>query len=239
MLLTFIFCSSAMAEEKIDINKADAKTISQALIGIGEKKAEAIIEYRENSGPFKTIDGLTKVKGIGQKTVAKNRDKIIVSGEEDLADVISGKVSFVEDGDTIILLGKTIRMQGIDAPEFIPTKPEFQQQCEREGKKWECGKESTAFLKKLIGESEVNCFVEALDKYQRILARCKAEKLDLNSEMVREGMAIAYKHYDETYLPEEAEAKKNKKGLWAGEFIDPFMIRRQFKEIDPDWYVKY
>jgi competence protein ComEA len=56
--------------EKVDLNKA---TIEQlALInGIGEKKAQAIIEYRETNGDFVNIAELVKVKGIGESTLKK------------------------------------------------------------------------------------------------------------------------------------------------------------------------
>ena len=61
------------------INTADAKTISDALSGIGLKKAEAIVKYRTEKGLFKTAEDLTNVKGIGEKTIAKNKKDILVS----------------------------------------------------------------------------------------------------------------------------------------------------------------
>jgi competence protein ComEA len=60
----------------ININTADAQTISDTLSGIGLKKAQAIIEYREAYGPFHNIDELASVKGIGQGTLAKNFARI-------------------------------------------------------------------------------------------------------------------------------------------------------------------
>ena len=50
--------------------------VSTALNGVGEAKAEAIVAYREEHGPFKSADQLAEVKGIGLKTVEKNRDLI-------------------------------------------------------------------------------------------------------------------------------------------------------------------
>ncbi len=64
--------------DKININEVDAETLDAALDGIGPKKAEAIVKYREDNGPFKTIEDLTEVSGIGEKTLEKNRDKITV-----------------------------------------------------------------------------------------------------------------------------------------------------------------
>ncbi|NJO17658.1 MAG: ComEA family DNA-binding protein [Thioploca sp.] len=63
-------------EQLVDINTADAKTLEQQLEGIGPKKATAIIEYREKHGLFKSLSDLEQVYGIGEKTLARNRDKI-------------------------------------------------------------------------------------------------------------------------------------------------------------------
>ena len=62
----------------VDINTADAKTLSANINGIGDKKAVAIIQYREKHGPFKTADDLSKVKGIGPSLIEKNRDILLV-----------------------------------------------------------------------------------------------------------------------------------------------------------------
>ena len=60
----------------VNVNTADAAAIAAELNGIGAKKSQAIVEYREANGDFKTIESLTEVKGIGLKTVEKNRDLI-------------------------------------------------------------------------------------------------------------------------------------------------------------------
>ena len=64
----------------VDINTADAETISAELNGIGLAKAKAIVEYRQKYGPFKSADDLSLVKGIGDKTVELNRANIRVTG---------------------------------------------------------------------------------------------------------------------------------------------------------------
>lgn len=66
-----------LAAEPVNINTADAQTLA-TLEGIGEKRAEAIIEYRSKHGPFTSIEDLVKVKGIGVKTLEKNRDNMAV-----------------------------------------------------------------------------------------------------------------------------------------------------------------
>jgi len=63
----------------VDINTADAATISAELKGVGPSKAQAIVEYREKHGPFKSAADLSLVKGIGERTVELNRDNIVVN----------------------------------------------------------------------------------------------------------------------------------------------------------------
>jgi competence protein ComEA len=63
----------------VDINTADAETISRELNGVGLSKATAIVEYRKTHGPFKSAQDLSLVKGIGDRTVEINRDNILVS----------------------------------------------------------------------------------------------------------------------------------------------------------------
>lgn len=62
----------------VNINTADAKTIDTALVGVGAKTAKAIVEYRAKHGPFKSVDDLAKVKGIGPKLIEKNRANLVV-----------------------------------------------------------------------------------------------------------------------------------------------------------------
>lgn len=64
-------------ESKVNINTASAEEL-QTLTGIGEKKAQAIIDYRTQNGNFQSIDQLTEVDGFGEKTVEKLRDSITI-----------------------------------------------------------------------------------------------------------------------------------------------------------------
>ena len=63
--------------EKININKADAKTLT-TLKGVGKDRAVKIIEYREKNGPFEKIEDLMKVKGIGKKIFEQNKNVLSV-----------------------------------------------------------------------------------------------------------------------------------------------------------------
>ncbi|HHC74323.1 MAG TPA: helix-hairpin-helix domain-containing protein, partial [Thiothrix sp.] len=58
---------------------ADAATLDHYLVGIGEKKAQRMIEYREENGTFASIEEIMEVKGIGEKTFEKNRHRLSIS----------------------------------------------------------------------------------------------------------------------------------------------------------------
>lgn len=62
---------------KININTATAAELT-TLRGVGTKTAQAIVDYRQNFGRFRHIDDLKNVKGIGDKTIENNRDKLTV-----------------------------------------------------------------------------------------------------------------------------------------------------------------
>ena len=62
----------------VNVNTADAKTISESLQGVGLSKARAIVEYRQKHGPFGSPDDLSLVKGIGERTLELNRGDILV-----------------------------------------------------------------------------------------------------------------------------------------------------------------
>ena len=75
LILALAFSWSVLAGE-VNINTADAQTIASNLNGIGLKKAEAIVTWREEHGKFTDLVELEQVKGIGQKTVEKNKENI-------------------------------------------------------------------------------------------------------------------------------------------------------------------
>ena len=66
------------AQNQLDINSADAKTLADSLVGIGLTKAQDIVAYREMYGNFRSIDELTEVKGIGEATLEKIRHLVAV-----------------------------------------------------------------------------------------------------------------------------------------------------------------
>jgi competence protein ComEA len=76
LIAAAMFAQTAIAA--VNVNKANAEQIAEELKGIGISKASAIVAYREKNGPFKTVEQLTEVKGIGLKTVEKNRTEILL-----------------------------------------------------------------------------------------------------------------------------------------------------------------
>lgn len=63
------------SNDRIRLNQASLQQLQQ-LSGIGEKKAQAILDYRQKNGGFKSVDELQNIKGIGPKLLAKNRDRL-------------------------------------------------------------------------------------------------------------------------------------------------------------------
>lgn len=77
--LAFAFFSLTVVAEPVNINTANASAIAAAMKGVGPKTAKAIVDYRTKHGAFKHVNELVKVKGIGLKTVARNRDAVTVA----------------------------------------------------------------------------------------------------------------------------------------------------------------
>ncbi|KRE88408.1 competence protein ComEA [Frateuria sp. Soil773] len=80
LALALAIAQPALAATPVNVNKADAATIAEALDGIGQSKAEAIVAYRDAHGPFKSVEELAQVKGIGQATLERNRAAILFTG---------------------------------------------------------------------------------------------------------------------------------------------------------------
>lgn len=83
LILAAITLIWALPAAAVDINSADAGTLAEALNGVGEVRAAAIIEYREENGPFESVGELTEVRGIGSATLEKNRDSLALGAAEE------------------------------------------------------------------------------------------------------------------------------------------------------------
>lgn len=140
---------------------------------------------------------------------------------------IVGKATVI-DGDTITIKNTKIRFSAIDAPEKnYRGQTQF---CRGPKGVWACGKKASSKLKKLINGQEVQCTNEGNDRYGRTLSICYANGMDLQAEMVRSGMAVAYLKYSNRYENEQIEAMIAQVGIWGGPFVEPEDWRRQSRK---------
>lgn len=137
-----------------------------------------------------------------------------------IANDIRGKVVFVDDGDTIIIVSESgkqrVRLSNIDAPESTQ----------------EYGSEAKDVLKRLVLNERVDVDYNESDKYGRIIGTVYLDGNNVNYFMVYNGHAWAYRKYltDVNYLAAEDHAKKRKLGLWKSDSpIQPELYRKYHK----------
>jgi|GEM_PF-940543 len=130
--------------------------------------------------------------------------------------IITG-MGYVIDGDTLVIRKRHIRLFGIDAFER-------DQACGR----FRCGVEARKVLRDLINGRMLTCEKQAIDTYGRTVAICKTSAgQDIGGEMVRRGLAVAYRSFSTQYLDEEAYARSHRLGAWAYGFKSPLQYRRE------------
>lgn len=126
----------------------------------------------------------------------------------------------VVDGDGLRIGGQKIRLWGIDAPELDQT-------CAVDGRETQCGEDARFLLGALAMAGTIICETKDTDRYGRTVARCEAAGHDLAGELVRNGYALDWPRYSKGfYAAQEAEARENRRGMWAGEFTAPWDWRR-------------
>lgn len=128
----------------------------------------------------------------------------------------------VRDGDTLTMMGKDVRLYGIDAPEY-------KQICQNTaGKNWPCGDAAREKLVTIIGNSEVVCLPKATDKFNRTVATCSTPTVpDIALALVEAGLASNGVDGGEgPYAVSESLAQVEKMGVWSGEFMTPADWRR-------------
>ncbi len=135
-----------------------------------------------------------------------------------LAD-IAGAAS-VTQGDIIEVDGEPIRILGIDAPEAG-------QLCRRDGEPWRCGRSATRALRSWIGLRPVSCESRGRERDGRILAKCAVGGRDIGEWILWSGWAVAYAGYSHEYTRAENFAKHGRRGIWVGEFDNPWVWRMQ------------
>ena len=155
------------------------------------------------------------------------------------AEIISGKATIV-DGDTVKIDNKTIHLHGIDAPEM-------DQFCSyQNGKRYNCGHAAMRRLFLYIGPDTLECHIRLSNKDGTLSATCqitsyftvteigvtRGEKIDLALEMVLTGHAFAVKYSSTIYRLAEDKARKERKGLWSGDFELPWNWRSRTHAFD-------
>lgn len=128
--------------------------------------------------------------------------------------------AIVNDGDTLTLGGERIRLRGIDAPEY-------DQVCTRRGAEYRCGGEAIRALRAIVAGRHVVCSGWERDQYDRLLATCSVGDVDVGRRMVESGWAVSYGGYGS----EEAAARRDGSGLWAGEFDRPRAWRERHGDV--------
>lgn len=89
--LCCLLLQPVFAAQKVNVNTADAAQLASALSGVGEKKAQLIVAWRKENGPFKSLDDLGKIKGFGPKLIERNKDIIVFSPSTLSQDRANGK----------------------------------------------------------------------------------------------------------------------------------------------------
>lgn len=111
---------------------------------------------------------------------------------------INGIVTYVIDGDTIRVNGVKLRLWGVDAPEQ-----------DQKGYR-----QATDTMRQNMLRS-VSCIIHDKDRYNRLVAQCFREKVDIGAEVIASGWARDYRRHSKGYyLKDELSAKRNHKGLW-------------------------
>lgn len=115
----------------------------------------------------------------------------------------------VVDGDTLRMGDLRLRLHGIDAPELNQT-------CATPaGDSWPCGRWASETLANMVQGRRLDCQDLGPDRYGRRVARCLLDGRDIAAQMVSQGAALAYRRYSEAYVPQEAEARRAARGIWA------------------------
>jgi endonuclease YncB( thermonuclease family) len=141
---------------------------------------------------------------------------------EDLATEIRGMAEVI-DADIITIGMQRVILWGIDAPERSQT-------CQLNGEPWGCYDVAFRQLQLLAGRGEVVCYLHGdPDPFGRRFGVCESGGEDLNAQMVRLGLALAYVEETDAYLPQMADAITEGVGLWQPgvRFEEPWAFRRR------------
>lgn len=124
----------------------------------------------------------------------------------------------VIDGDSLMVNGTEVRLEGIDAPEY-------HQECfDKDNQAYPCGQRAYEALLAFAGQDTV-CEQTTVDRYHRSVAICSSGGKVINEQMVLSGWAVAYTHYNDAFAEAEKKARRDKRGIWQGRFMKPELYR--------------
>jgi endonuclease YncB( thermonuclease family) len=143
---------------------------------------------------------------------------------------VEGRATII-DGDSLVVGETEVRLHGIDAPEG-------RQNCEVKGQQWRCGQAAAETLQMLTVRKIIVCAEHERDRYERVVATCHRDDLNINATMVEVGMALAYRHHSTRYVAEEEVARQQRRGVWDSNFVPPWEWRAQQRTADAHCVVK-
>lgn len=143
---------------------------------------------------------------------------------------LEGKVTVI-DGDTLRFAERTVRLWGVDAPAA-------QQICQLDGKPWACGDAARAALAGYVADRRVRCELvdgDPASDADEGRARCRIGQAELNGWLVQEGWALDAPTLDSRheYTQLQNDAALARRGLWQGQFVEPWAWRRDEGAADP------
>jgi endonuclease YncB( thermonuclease family) len=191
------------------------------IVSVAAEQCKAITQKgrqcRRNASPgsqFCWQHGGAAQSKVGDSVSAKKA----LAKKDAVAAEIAGRIVGVADGDTVTILDAAkvqhkIRLDRIDAPE----------------KKQAFGEKAKQHLSEMVFGKDVRVEYTSKDRYGRILGIVRVDGRDINLQMIKDGFAWHYKHYDKTpsYAQAEVEAREAKKGLWVdANPIAPYDFRK-------------
>ncbi len=201
-----------------------------------EKEIEVVETGKQPSGElfddFETAAAQELKENVEQQEPSKNLLKSVVSAivkpqqqEEPKAfnpndfPVIYTSARVI-NGDTLEIRGRYFKLFGIAAPEISQTCADGQ------GRAYNCGRQSAAWLKGWIEDGELECHIIQQDTRGNMVGTCAYGPYDLGAALVNAGWAVAYTKYTDAYVPYEYQAQQNRRGLWQGRFYKPWDWRK-------------
>ena len=129
---------------------------------------------------------------------------VLYSPKSSVGETVIGPPVRVVDGDTLVVNGRRVRLQAIDAPELSQT-------ClTNSGTQVRCGHTARIVMQGYIDEGRgiIECQGEKPDRYDRLVGVCKVDGRDVGARLVSDGLAVAYRQYGRQYVELENEARE-------------------------------